>query len=108
MATDWIQKIQRCFKSGSVFYTRHAKFEMENEDFGKILDHEVYEAVCNGDSIEEYPDDKPYPSILMHGRTSTGRPLHVICAYDEGDNLTIVVTVYQPNPELWIDYKRRR
>ena len=54
---NWIQEIQGCFESDSVFYTRHARFEMEDEEFGRILDHEVYEAVCNGEVVEEYPED---------------------------------------------------
>ncbi|MBE0478874.1 hypothetical protein IBX65_07145 [Candidatus Aerophobetes bacterium] len=27
---------------------------------------------------------------------------------EEEDDLTIVITAYQPDPRLWIDYKRRR
>jgi len=55
-----IQKIQECFKSNSVLYSRHAKSEMILEEFGRILEHEVYEAICNGEVIEDYPNDKPY------------------------------------------------
>ena len=103
-----IEKIQRCFGSDSIFYTGHAKFEMKNEEFGRILEREVYEAVCNGEVIEEYPEDKPYPSVLILGRTKAGRILHIVCAYNDEENLAIVVTAYQPNPELWIDYRRRK
>ena len=105
---DWIQKIQRCFESNSVFYTRHAKIEMEAEEFGRIFDLEVYEAVWSGEVIEEHPEDKPYPSVLIFGRTMASRPLHIVCAYNEEENLVIVITVYHPNPDLWIEYKRRK
>ncbi|MEW6687102.1 MAG: DUF4258 domain-containing protein [Candidatus Edwardsbacteria bacterium] len=103
-----IQKIRKCFESDSVFYIRHAKFEMENEEFGRIFDHEIYEAVYDGEVIEEYPEDKPYPSILIFGKTIVERPLHIVCAYNEAENLVIIITVYQPNPALWIDYKMRK
>ena len=105
---NWIEKIQKCFRSDSVFYTGHAKFEMKNEEFGRIFEYEVYEAVCNGEVIEEYPEDKPYPSVLILGRTKVGRILHVVCAYNEKETLTIVITAYQPDSELWIDYRRRK
>ena len=105
---DWMQRIQKCFEGGSVFYSRHARFEMEYEEFSRIFEHEVYEAICNGEVIEEYSEDKPYPSVLIYGKTAAHRPLHIVCAYDETEKLTIVITVYHPNPELWIDYKRRR
>ena len=32
---------------------------MENEEFGRIYEHEVYEAISSGEVIEEYPDDRP-------------------------------------------------
>ena len=105
---DWIQKIRECFKSNSVLYSRHAKFEMENEEFGRIFEEEAYAAICNGEVIEEYPEDNPYPSVLIYGRTTKNRPLHMVCAYNQTENFAIVVTVYHPNPELWIDYKRRK
>ncbi|MEK7274721.1 MAG: DUF4258 domain-containing protein [Candidatus Desantisbacteria bacterium] len=105
---EWIQKIRKCFEFNSVFYTRHAKFEMENEEFGRILDYEVYEAVCSGDVIEAYDGDKPYPSVLVFGKTRVSRPLHIVCAYNEDEDMTIIITVYHPDPDLWIEYTRRR
>lgn len=80
---------------------------MENGEFGKVFDREVYEAICSGEVIEKYPENKPYPSILIYGRTVASRPLHIACAYNKAENLAIVITVYQPNPELWIEYKMR-
>lgn len=105
---DWILKISECFESNSVIYTRHAKLEMEIEEFGRVFDHEVFEAVCNGEIIEEYLEDRPYPSVLIFGRTALDRPLHIVCAYNVEENLAIVITVYHPDPELWVEYKGRK
>ena len=105
---EWIQKIQNSFSSNCVFYTNHAKFEMENEEFGKILDREIYESIITGKVIEEYSTDKPYPSILIFGKTNEGRPLHIVCACNENEDTAIVITVYHPDPNLWIDYNKRR
>ncbi len=105
---EWIQKIQKSFTSDRVYYTNHAKFEMRNEEFGRILDSEICESVINGEVIEEYLTDKPYPSILIFGKTNLGRPLHLVCSYNEDEETAIVITVYHPDPDLWIDYKRRR
>ena len=103
-----IEEIQKCFITDAVVYTQHARWEMRAEEFGPITDREVYEAVCNGEVIEEYPQDKPYPSVLIFGRTSSGRPLHIVCAYASEEKLAIVVTVYQPHPERWNSYRRRK
>lgn len=81
---------------------------MENDEFGQIKEHEVFESIVSGQIIESYPDDKPYPSTLIFGRSKQNRPLHIVCAYNKDDDLTIVITVYQPDPKLWIDYKIRR
>ncbi len=101
-------KIQRCFRNNKVLYTRHAKREMETEEFGEILEREIFEAVQNGEALEEYHDDEPYPSVLIHGKTKKDRPVHIICAYSEEDDLVIVVTVYQPDVKKWIDYRKRK
>ena len=105
---QWIERIRGCFEGDRVYYTNHAKVEMETEEFGPILDSEIYEAICAGEVIEEYPDDAPYPSALVFGLTRKGRPLHVVCAYNEEEARTIVVTAYQPDPDRWVDYRTRR
>jgi hypothetical protein len=81
---------------------------MQAEESGPIGDQEVYEAICAGETIEEYPDDRPYPSALIFGTTRASRPLHVVCAYDDREDRTVVVTVYQPEPDRWAEYRRRK
>ena len=103
-----LKKIQECFKSDRVYYSRHARDEMENEEFGEISDEEVFEAILTGKIIENYPEDEPYPSCLIYGRTTKNRPLHAVCVYSEDEKLSIVITVYQPNYERWIDFSRRK
>jgi hypothetical protein len=57
--------------------------------------------------IEDYPDDQPYPSRLVLGWRGT-RPVHVVVAQNLSDNELIVVTVYEPDSELWDhDFSRR-
>ncbi len=103
-----LKEIQDCFRSNQLYYSKHARDEMEFEESGEIKDKEVFEAVSAGEIIENYPDDEPYPSCLIYGRTSKNRPLHVVCSYSNNDKLTIIITAYQPNYELWIDYIRRK
>ena len=103
-----LKKIQECFKSDQVYYSRHARDEMEDEESGEIRDEEVSEAISTGKIIENYPEDEPYPSCLIYGRTKKNRPLHAVCAYSEDEKLSIVITVYQPNSERWIDFSRRK
>jgi hypothetical protein len=58
--------------------------------------------------IASYPDDAPYPSVLVLG-FDHGRPVHVVVARDAGAALCHIVTVYRSDPELWSDdFKTRR
>lgn len=81
---------------------------MLNEEFGLISDAEVEQAILSGIIIEDYPEDKPYHSLLILGRTHSGRPLHTVAAWSEEENICILVTVYEPDPDLWIEFKTRR
>jgi len=53
----------------------------------------VLHVVRSGESIAEYPDDRPYPSYLLLGFVA-GMPLHVVVARDAGSGRCFVVTVY--------------
>jgi len=72
-----------------------------------ISQREIQEAGANAVRIEDYPADKYSPSCLLFGFTKAGRPLHlqVSCA---GPARAKVITVYEPDPQEWIDYARRR
>ena len=67
------------------------------------------EQAISGDSeiIEDYPEDKYGPSCLILGFTKAGRPLHIQCSYPSRP-LIKIVTVYEPDPALWIDLRIRK
>ena len=87
---DMLGKYLNCFKTARYLYLQHARVEMEREEFGEIIDQEVYEAAANGKIIETYSEDKPYPSCLIYGKTSQGRPLHIVCALAEDVDRVII------------------
>jgi hypothetical protein len=69
---------------------------------------DVLSILQEGQVIEDYPDDTPYPSRLLLGRAS-GRWLHVVVARDIESSSCIVVTTYEPKPVLWsMDFGTRR
>jgi len=53
-----------------------------------------------GEIIIDYPNDKPFPSCLILGFASM-RPLHLVIAINEEENKCVVITAYQPDPNLW-------
>ena len=86
-------------------------FNGKNHFDQSILRHitrkEILEAIENGEIIEDYPEDKFGPSCLICGKTSLERPLHVQCSYPTRPKVKII-TVYEPDPEEWVDFKKRR
>jgi hypothetical protein len=68
---------------------------------------EVQKALESGETIETYPHDTPYPSRLVLGWSQT-RPIHIVVADITAEDTSIVITVYEPDAELWEDNFRRR
>lgn len=74
----------------------------------RIGDEDVRHVLMTGEVIEEYPNDTPYPSRLVLGWRGA-RPLHVVVADNPDSQETIVITVYEPDPEQWEpDFRRRK
>ncbi len=69
---------------------------------------EVFFSVLQGEIIEDYPDDKPYPSCLIYGNTFTNAPVHSVWAYNPGNQWVVLITVYRPDPKRWIKWRVRR
>jgi hypothetical protein len=68
---------------------------------------EVRAAVHGGNTIADYPADTPFPSRLLLG-WSGDRPIHVVAADDAESDITVVITVYRPDPERWEPGFRKR
>ncbi len=66
----------------------------------RISVEDVNAALANGKTIEDYPDDKPYPSQLLLGYAGA-RPLHVVAADNATEGERIIITVYEPDPAQW-------
>lgn len=67
----------------------------------------IKHVLAAGEVIEEYPDDRPYPSRLVLG-TVGNRPLHVVAADNVPGSETIIITVYEPDLRQWEAGFRRR
>lgn len=69
---------------------------------------DVLIALNGGATIEDYPDDTPFPSRLTLGWVDE-RPVHVVWATAVATDRVIIITVYEPNPEEWDNtFSRRR
>ncbi len=69
-----ISRIREAVRASRVRITDHAVEEAQNDEV--TLD-EIHSSVLGGAVIEDYPTDKPYPSCLIQGQDSQGRPFRV-------------------------------
>ena len=99
-----LEDILRLYKDSSLRWTSHI---LERLFQRNIRIDDVKSVLLNGEIIEQYPTDYPFPSCLILGYTISGNPLHVVCG-SNGVELWLI-TAYFPSPIEWTDdFKHRR
>lgn len=100
----FIDDIGKKISAGHFEFSKHA---VDQSILRRITLAEVREAVANAEVIEDYPNDKYGPSCLLLGFTLARRPVHMQCSYPARP-LIKIITLYEPSPVLWTDFKVRR
>ncbi len=99
-----IEKIIDTIRNSRIKITDHADEETVDDS---LTYEEIYSSVIQGEIIEDYPLDKPYPSCLIMGKNFSDDPIHSVWAYNPENLWAVLITVYRPDPEGWIDWKVR-
>ncbi|MEA2043120.1 MAG: DUF4258 domain-containing protein [Bacteroidota bacterium] len=88
-----------------LIYSNHAVKQM----FSRALTtDEVEYALENGETVMDYPYDKPYPSRLLLAFCNQ-KPIHIVCSYNQKEKITVIITTYVPSLDIWEnDYKTRK
>lgn len=99
-----IEKIREVCTLRKIKWLVHVAARMAERD---IKRSDVINCIMNGEIIEHYINDYPYPSCLIFGYTLRNRVIHVVLGYD-GENVYIV-TAYYPNTDKFeADLKTRK
>lgn len=99
-----IEKIRRLIEEKSIKWSTHCLEKMGERD---ISIEDVKHCVAEGEIIEDYPDDFPFPSCLVFGHAVNERTIHVVVGCNE--TTVYFITVYIPNIiEFEDDLKTRR
>lgn len=99
-----IEEIRQKVRQNQFEFSQHA---VNQSILRHISVQELREAIEQSEIIEDYPDDKYGASCLLLGFTLINRPLHIHCSYPFRLLLKII-TLYEPDPNLWINLKLRR
>lgn len=94
---------QRCH-SNALRWTNHIFIRLLQRN---ITIDSVVCALQNGEIIEQYPTDYPYPSCLVLGLSLDNDYLHIVCGIS--DTELWLITAYYPNANKWTnDFKIRK
>ena len=99
-----IEGIRKKISVGQFEFSKHA---VDQSILRHVTLREIREAISVGEIIEDYSDDKYGPSCLIFGYTQAGRALHIQCSYPSRP-LVKIITLYEPDANLWIDFKVRK
>ena len=92
-------------RNGRIEWQIHALERMMKRGISTQI---VKQVLLEGEMIEDYPDDKPFPTALFLGWFQ-GEPFHVVTALDSLSGYCFVITVYRPDLNHFEpDYKTRR
>jgi len=100
-----LDDIIQAILSNRVRITDHADEEAQADS---LSFPEIYFSVLHGEIIEDYLNDKPFPSCLIYGEMFAGEPVHSVWAYNPANNWAVLITVYRPDPQRWIDGRYRK
>ena len=88
----------------NIAITKHAKNRLTERN---ITVENIKNAVRTGEIIEQYENDKPFPSCLLLGQTEQNSHIHVVASIDNG--FLYIITAYYPDENEWeIDLKTRK
>ena len=86
-------------------FTEHSRLAVRDEN---LTTFNVVESLKDFEIIEEYLGARPFPSCLLLCWLKGKKPLHVVCALPEHVDMLIIVTIYIPSKEEWLNYRRRK
>jgi hypothetical protein len=96
------ERITDLIENGELLISHHARVRMFERN---VSTDDLIATISMGEIIETYPDDEPCPSVLIMGLIG-GIVYHTVIAICN-DHIR-VITVYIPEEDKWIEYRRRR
>ncbi|MFH1287668.1 MAG: DUF4258 domain-containing protein [bacterium] len=99
------EKLKIAVENDYIEWEKHALERMMEREISRET---VKKILLTGEVIEDYLDDKPFPSALFSGWIED-EPFHVVSALDSVNGYCYVITAYKPDLEHFeSDYKTRR
>jgi len=99
-----IEDIRYLCNDENIAITKHAKNRLFERGI-KVGD--IQNAIMTGEIIEQYEDDKPFPSCLILGLNENNNYIHIVVSKNHG--YLYIITAYIPDENEWeSDLKSRK
>jgi len=94
-----IENVRILCSNDTIVLTEHLLTRMRQR---QIRLKDIINTIENGEIIEQYPKDYPFPSCLINGEN-----MHIVCSIGEG--CLYIITAYRPSVDEWeADGKKRK
>jgi hypothetical protein len=105
--SETLRRAQTLVSGGDYIISRHGFRELAADD---IVAQDVVTGLQAAILVEDYPDSRKEPSVLVLQYDRDHRPVHVMWGVPKAHGRpAILVTAYRPVPERWsADFRRRR
>ena len=99
-----IEDFRRLNKSENIVISLHGQLRLNERN---ISVDDIMNAIDNGEIIEQYPKDFPFPSCLILVISINNTYIHVVVSMNE--NKIYLITAYVPSSDKWeADLKTRK
>lgn len=99
-----IEDFRKMNRPENIIVSLHGQLRLNERN---ISVDDIMNAIDNGEIIEQYPKDFPFPSCLILGISLQNTYIHVVVSINAGK--IYLITAYVPNPDKWSqDLKTRK
>jgi hypothetical protein len=104
---SFFNQIKALVSHSNVRISEHGYEELSADG---IFVRDVIARLSEAKVVEEYPDYKKGPCVLVLQRDAVGNPVHAVWGIPKGKSEpAVLVTAYRPDPEIWTeDFMRRK
>ena len=94
----YIDDVRKYCTDDTIVLTDHLLTRMRQR---QIRLEDIKKAIADGEIVEQYPSDFPFPSCLINAEG-----LHIVCSV--GEECLYIITAYRPSPEQWENGGKKR
>ncbi len=92
--SETLAKVQRLVIAGEVLMSAHAMTRLDSQD---IYPPEILSGVGSAIVVEDYPDHRRGPCVLVLQREAAGAPIHCLWGIPRTmENPAVLITAYRP------------